>query len=87
MNFWEVYSNANKEIKMEMKIIKRNQSEMENTLSEMRSILNAINKGLNKVNKEEDQMLYLEDRKANHYTQSEWQGKRCQDYKNNLKRI
>ena len=38
--------NSNKEIKMEMEIIKGNQSEMENTLSEMRSILNGINKGI-----------------------------------------
>ena len=30
--------NSNKEIKMEMEIIRGNQSEMENTLSEMRSI-------------------------------------------------
>ena len=42
--------NFNKEIKMEIEIIKGNQSEMENTLSEMRSILN----GINKVNKEKD---------------------------------
>ena len=41
---------------------------MKNTLSEMRSILNGINKGINKVNKEEDQMPYLEDRKANQDT-------------------
>ena len=64
---------------------------MENTLSEMRSILNGINKGINKVNKREDQMPYLEDRKAEDRkakdTQSERQEKRCQDYKNNLRRI
>ena len=75
--------NSNKEIKMEMEIIKGNQSEMENTLSEMRSILNGINKRINKVNKEEDQMPSLEDEKAKD-TQSEWQEKRCWDYKNNL---
>ena len=46
--------NSNKEIKMEMEIIKGNQSEMENTLTEMRSILNGINEGINKVNKEKD---------------------------------
>ena len=44
-------------------------------------------KGINKISKEEDQMLYLEDRKANQDVQSEWQEKRCQDYKNNLRRI
>ena len=32
-------------------------------------------------------MFYLEDRTANQDTQSEWQEKRCQDYKNNLRRI
>ena len=46
--------NSNKEIKMEMEIIRGIQSEVENTLSEMRSILNGINKRINKVNKEED---------------------------------
>ena len=66
--------NSNKEIKMEMEIIRGNQSEMENTLSEMRSILHGINKGINEMNKEEDHMPYLEDRKANQDTQSE---KRC----------
>ena len=60
---------------MEVEIIKGNQSEM-NTLSEMRNILNGINKGINKVNKEEDQMPYLEYRKANQDTQSEWQEKK-----------
>ena len=77
--------NVNKEIKnikMEMEIIKGNQSEVKNTLSEMRSIF----KGINKVNKEKDQMPYLEDGKAKN-TQSEWQEIRCQDYKNNLRRI
>ena len=46
--------NFNKEIKtkkMEMEIIKGNQSEMKNTLSEIRIILNGINKGIKKVNK------------------------------------
>ena len=59
----EFNENFNKEIrtiKMEMKIIRENQSEMKNTLSEMRSILN----GINRVNKEEDQMTYIEDGKA-----------------------
>ena len=37
---------SNEEIKMEVKVIKGNQSEKENTLSEMRSILNGINKGI-----------------------------------------
>ena len=36
--------NSNKEIKMEMEIIKGNQSEMENTLPEMKSILNGLKK-------------------------------------------
>ena len=54
---------------------------MKNTSSDMRSILS----GINKRNKEEDQMPYLEDKKANQNTQSEWQEKRFQDYKNNLK--
>ena len=62
--------NSNKEIKMEMEIIKGNQSEMETTLPEMKSILNGLKKWINKVNKEEDQMLYLEDRKANQDTQN-----------------
>ena len=75
-------ANSNKEIKMEMEIIKGNQSEMENTLSEMRSILNGINKGINRVNKEKDQMPYLEDGKTKD-TESEWQEIRCQDNKNN----
>ena len=56
--------NFNKNIKMEMKIVKGKQSEMENILSEMRSILNRINKGINKVNKDKDQISYLEDGKA-----------------------
>ena len=56
---------------------------MKNTRSEMKSMLN----GINKVNKEGDQMPYLEDRKAKQDTQSEWQEKRRQDYKNNLRRI
>ena len=64
-----------------MEIIKRNQSEMKNALSEM-SIFNEINK----VNKEKDQMTYLENGKAKDI-QSEWQEKRCQDYKNNLRSI
>ena len=68
-----------------MEIIKRNQFEMKNT-SEMRRVLNGINKGINKVNKEEDQMTYLEDRKAKD-TQLEWQEKRSQVYKNNLRSI
>ena len=38
--------NSRKEIKMEIKIIKGNLSEVENTLSEMRSILNGINLSL-----------------------------------------
>ena len=66
---------------MEMEIINGNQSDMKNTLFEI-SILN----GINKVNKEEDQMPYLEDRKAKD-TQSEWQEIRCQDYKDNLRSI
>ena len=44
-------------MKMEMEIIKGNQSEMKNTLSEMKSILN----GINEVIKEEDQMTYIKD--------------------------
>ena len=32
-------------------------------------------------------MPYLEDRTANQDTQSEWQEKRCQDYKDDLRRI
>ena len=71
---------------MEMEILKGNQSEMKNTVSETRSVLNGMNKGINRVNKEEDQMPYLEDGKAKD-TQSECQEKRCQDYKNNLRRI
>ena len=67
---------------MELEIIKGNQSEIKNTLSEMRSVLN----GINKVNKEEDQMTYKEDGKAKD-TQSEWQEKRSQDYKNNLRSL
>ena len=51
---------------MEMKVIKRNQSELKNIISEMRSILN----GINKVNKEKDQMAHKEYGKAND-TQSE----------------
>ena len=65
-----------------MEIIKGNQYEMKNTLSEMISILN----GINRVNKERDQMPYLEDGKAQDI-QSEWQDKRYQDYKNNLRSI
>ena len=43
--FSENFNNEiKKNIKMEMEIIKGNQSEMKNTLSEMRSILNGINK-------------------------------------------
>ena len=50
----EFSENFNKEIKntkMDMEIIKGDQSEMKNTLSEMRIILNGINKGINKVKK------------------------------------
>ena len=43
-NVHEFSENFNKEIKMEMEIIKGNESEMKNTLSEMRSTLNGINK-------------------------------------------
>ena len=71
--------NFNKEIKMEMEMIKENQSEMKNTLPEMRSILN----GINRANKK-DRTTYKEDGKAKD-TQSEWQEKRCQDYKHNLR--
>ena len=67
-------------------MIKKNQSEVKNTLSEMRSILNEINNGINKVNKEEDQMTYIEGGKAKD-SQSEWQEKRSQDYKNNLRSL
>ena len=49
--FSEDFNKEIKNIKMEMEIIKENQSEMKNT-SEMRSILN----GINKVNKEKNQM-------------------------------
>ena len=70
--FSENFNKEIKNIKIEMEIIKGNQSEMKNTLSEMRSILNGINEGINNVNKEEDQMPYLEGRKAKD-TQSEWQ--------------
>ena len=54
------FSKDIKNIKVEMDIIKGNQSEMKNTLSEMRSILNGINKGINKVNKEKDQITYID---------------------------
>ena len=51
----EISENFNKEIKknikMEIEIIKRDQSEMKNTLSEMKSILD----GINRADKEEDQ--------------------------------
>ena len=67
---------------MEMEIIKGNWSEMKNTLSDMRSILNEINK----VSKEKGQISYLEDRKTKD-TQSDWQEIKCQDYKNNLRKI
>ena len=43
-------------------------------------------KRINKVNKEDYQMTYIENGKAKDI-QSEWQEKRCQDYKNNLRRI
>ena len=46
-----------KNMKMEMEIIKGNQSEMKNTLSEMGSVLN----GISIVSKEEDQMTYIKD--------------------------
>ena len=55
----EFSDNFNKEIKnirMEMKIIKGNQSEMKNTLFEMKSILD----GVNKVDKEEEQPTDME---------------------------
>ena len=51
------FSKDIKNIKVEIDIMKGNQSEMKNTLSEMKSILN----GINKVNKEEDQVTYIED--------------------------
>ena len=62
-----------------MEIIKRH------TLSEIRSILNGINKGINKVNKEEDYMPQLEEKNQDAHT--EWQEKRGQDYKDDLRRI
>ena len=52
--FSENFNKEIKNIKIEMEVIKGNQSEMKNTLSEMGSILN----GINKVNKKEDQMPY-----------------------------
>ena len=56
--FSENFNKEIKNIKMEMEIIKGNQSEMKNT--EVRSILN----GINRVNKEENQVTYIEDGKA-----------------------
>ena len=43
-------------MKMEMEIIKGNQSEIKNTWSEMKSLLDVINR----VDKEEDQMTDIE---------------------------
>ena len=58
----ELSENFNKEIKnikMEIEIIKGNQSEMRNTLSEMKSIL----EGINRVDKEEDHITDIEEKK------------------------
>ena len=60
----EFSENFNKEIKknikMEMEIIKGNQSEMKNTISEMKSIF----EGINRVEEEEDRNSNREDGEA-----------------------
>ena len=79
--FSENFNRDMKNKKMEMEIIKGNQSEMENTLFE-KSIL----EGINRVDKEEDQTTKIENGEAKD-TLSEWQEKRSQNYNNNLRSL